>query len=133
MRIARTVLIAAACAAVSACAAKPPPAPVAAKAVAAPEPPVPLDGEYWGTSTRFRAERRDCPHPGLVKLSVQNGLFQYRWNYRTFVDSGVDPDDSVHGQAENITLAGHRKGARIEGDVTNGYCGLHFTVTRRKS
>ena len=87
----------------------------------------------WGTSTRFRAERRDCPHPGLVRLTVQDGHFQYRWDFRTMVDSTVDPDDSVHGQAANITLAGRRAGTRIEGDVTNGYCGLHFTVTRRKA
>lgn len=94
---------------------------------------MPLDGVYWGTSTRFRAERRDCPHPGLVKLTVQDGKFQYRWNYRTFVESSVAPDGQVLGQAPSITLVGQRKGRLIEGDVTNGYCGLHFTVTRHKS
>ena len=131
MPIARIILLATLCAALSACAGKPPrpaPAPVAAV-----DPPAALDGVYWGTSTRFRADRRQCPHPGLVKLDVLNGQFQYRWNYRTFVDSSVGPDTRVQGQAEGITLVGRRNGRRIEGDVTNGYCGLHFTVTRRKS
>lgn len=134
MPIPRLALIAAACAVLAACSAAPKPSPaVAAASKIAPAPPVPLDGVYWGTSTRFQAQRRDCPHPGLVKLIVQNGQFQYRWNYRTFVDSSVDANGEVHGAAENITLVGRRSGKRIEGDVTNGYCGLHFTVNRRSS
>jgi len=133
MPIVRTLLLAASCAALAACATAPPaPAPAPAP-VAAADPPAPLDGVYWGTSTRFQADSRRCPHPGLVKLDVLNGQFQYRWDYRTMVDSSVGPDDVVRGQAEGITLVGRRNGSRITGDVTNGNCGLHCTVTRRKS
>jgi hypothetical protein len=116
------------CAVLSACAAKPPPpAP-------APTPPVAqLDGTYRGTSTRFQADSHACPHPGLVTLYVQNGQFSYRWEHEVWVDSSIDPDGTVHGQAERITLAGKRDGEKIEGDLTNGECGLHFTVTRRES
>lgn len=128
---ARIVVIAAACAALSACAA--PPRPAAPKVDPRPPAakPVPVDGVYWGTSTRFRAERRDCPHPGVVKLVVQNGQFQYPWNYRVSVDASIGPDGVVQGEAPDITLVGHRTGRRIDGDVTNGYCGLHFTVNRK--
>lgn len=130
MRLVRTVLTAATCAMLAACAT---PAPVKTAVPAPPAAaPVSLDGVYWGTSTWFRADRRDCPRPGLVKLTVQDGKFQYRWNYHTVVDASIAPDGDVLGQAPDITLVGHRKGRVIEGDVTNGYCGLHFTVTRRK-
>ena len=128
----QNALLAAACAALAACAATPPSAPPPAP-VAAAEPTESPDGLWIGTSTRFQADRRQCPHPGLVKLEVLNGQFQYRWDYRTYVDSSIDPQNEVHGQAENITLVGRLKGRRIEGDVTNGWCGLHFTVTKRKS
>jgi hypothetical protein len=108
----------------SACAAPPPP-PKPATPV---RPPAPVDGEYRGTSTRFQADSRTCPHPGLVTLYVQNAEFFYRWNYNTWVDATIDPDGTVHGQADRITLAGKRKGRNMDGDVTNGLCGLHFTV-----
>lgn len=132
MLIDRIILFAAIAATLSACAAPPVAQPVSTP-VAAVAPPVPLDGTYYGTSTRFRADRRRCPHPGLVKFDVLNGQFQYRWDYRTFVDSSVDPQNEVHGQAEGITLVGRRDGRTIQGDVTNGYCGLHFTVRRHNS
>jgi hypothetical protein len=128
----RPALIVAACAALAACAATQPSVPAPAPQAAA-DPPQTVDGLYIGTSTRFQADRRQCPHPGLVKLEVLNGQFQYRWDYRTYVDSSIDPQNEVHGQAENITLVGHLKGRRMEGDVTNGWCGLHFTVARRNS
>ena len=117
------------CAALSACATQPPPAAIPART----PPPVTLDGTYRGTSTRFQADSRACPHPGLVTLYVQNGQFSYRWEHEMWVDSSIDPDGSVHGHADRITLLGKRNGDRIEGDLTNGECGLHFTVTRKQS
>lgn len=107
----------------SACAAPPPPK------IARPAPPPPsVDGEYLGTSTRFQADSRSCPHPGLVTLYVQDSEFFYRWNYNTWVDATIAKDGTVRGQADRITLAGKRTGRSMEGDVTNGLCGLHFTV-----
>ena len=62
---------------------------------------------------------------------MQNRQFSYRWDRNTWVDSRLDSDDTVHGQAEGITLLGRRIGKRLEGDVTSGVCSLHFTVTRQ--
>jgi hypothetical protein len=111
--------------ALAACAA-PPPAPPASP----PKPPETADGEYRGTSTRFQADSRACPHPGLVRLDVLNGAFQFRWDRDTYVDATIAPDGAITGGAERITLVGRRNGRRIEGDVTNGNCGLHFTVNK---
>ena len=40
------------------------------------------------------------------------------------------PTATISGGAERITLVGKQTGPKIEGDVTNGNCGLHFTVTK---
>ena len=113
------------CATVAACAANPPPpAPP-------PKPPEVVDGEYRGTSTRFQADSRACPHPGLVRLEVVGNAFQYRWDRATFVDATIAPDGAITGGAERITLVGKQAGPKIEGDVTNGNCGLHFTLTKQ--
>jgi hypothetical protein len=122
----RCCLLGAIGAVLSACAPTPPPPQPAPPP---PTPPATIDGVYRGTSTRFQADSRACPHPGLVTLYVQNAQFSYRWDYTTWVDSSVDPDGSVRGQADRITLLGKRDGKHMEGDVTNGVCGLHFTVT----
>jgi hypothetical protein len=105
------------------------PAPPPPKPATPPAPAVTTDGVYRGTSTRFQADSRSCPHPGIVRLYVQNRQFSYRWDYATWVDSSIDPDGTVHGQADRITLVGKRDGKHMEGDVTDGACGLHFTVT----
>ena len=114
------------CAALAACAAKPPPPPPP------PKPPETIDGEYRGTSTRFQADSRACPHPGLVYIEVYNRAFQYRWDPHTSVDATIAADGTVAGGAERITLVGRQTERKIEGDVTNGNCGLHFTVTKRR-
>jgi hypothetical protein len=126
MNIIRSGLIAALCAALAACASprpSPPPAP-------APKPPATLDGEYHGTSTRFQAQRRTCPHPGLVRIDVIDRAFQFRWDARTYVDATIAPDGTISGGAERITLVGRQAGPKLEGDVTDGDCGLHFTVSK---
>ncbi|MGA8193703.1 MAG: hypothetical protein WB902_10075 [Acetobacteraceae bacterium] len=126
MNTIRAGLLAALCAALSACAATPPPA----TPTPAPKPPDTIDGEYRGTSTRFQAVNRACPHPGLVRLDVNDHQFQFRWDARTWVDAAIGPDGTVTGSAERITLVGKQAGQKIEGDVTDGDCGLHFTVIR---
>jgi len=121
----RVAVLAAICAALAGCASPPPP----------PKPPPKLpdivDGEYRGTSTRFQADSRACPHPGLVHFEVIGNAFQYRWDNRTMVDATVAPDGTIAGTAERITLVGRQAGSKLEGDVTNGNCGLHFTVTKQ--
>jgi hypothetical protein len=125
MTIIRAGLFAACCCAVAACAAQPPPPPAPP-----PKPSGTVDGEYRGTSTRFQADSRACPHPGLVHFDVQDSRFQFRWDPKTWVDATIGPDDTISGGAERITLVGKRTGPTIEADVTNGNCGLHVTVIR---
>ncbi len=130
MSIARTCSIPMACILLSACAARPPaPATPVAQAVA-PSADAVADGVYNGTSTRFQADRRDCPHPGLVTLVVQAQRFEFRWSYGISVDAAVDPDGSVRGLGPDLTLTGRLDGRTLSGDVTNGACGLHFTARR---
>jgi hypothetical protein len=116
------------------CAAPPPPPP--------PKPVIPpdmIDGLYRGTSTRYQADSRACPSPGLVTLHVLGGQFTYRWSGKIQVPGSIQSDGTVQGQSDDITLTGHLVLAppgiatpqRIEGDVTNGICGIHYTVTKR--
>jgi hypothetical protein len=121
-----TCLCATLCAVLAACTAKPPPPAPAPP----PMPPQTVDGEYRGTSTRFQAGSRACPHPGLVAIEVSANAFQFRWDPRTWVDATIAADGTITGGAESITLVGRQTGSKIEGDVTNGTCGLHFTVTK---
>ncbi|HTC12546.1 MAG TPA: hypothetical protein VK726_27605 [Acetobacteraceae bacterium] len=122
----RYALLAALCAALAACAPAAPPAAPPKPAT----PPEPIDGIYRGTSTRFQADLKSCPHPGLVLLVVQNHQFSYHWSYGVYVDGTVAEDGTVQGTAPSFTLVGKRDGKRMEGDVTNGTCGLHFTVIK---
>jgi hypothetical protein len=119
-------VLAACGAALAACAAPPPPPPPSP-----PKPAVVVDGYYRGTSTRFQADSRACPHPGVVDFQVIQHQFQYRWDYDTYVMATIAPDGSVTGGAERITLVAKQDGPVIEGDVTNGNCGLHFTVKQQ--
>jgi len=117
------LLLTALCAALTACApAKPPPPPA--------PPPEPVEGLYRGTSTRFQADSRTCPHPGLVMIAVHNNQFQYHWSYGVYIDATIAPDGMITGSAPEFTLVGKRDGTRLEGDVTNGACGLHFTAVK---
>jgi len=111
------------------CGSRPPPKPPAPTPVLAPAPER-IDGIYRGTSTRFQAESHTCPHPGPVTLYVQNRKFSYQWDYATWVDSFIYAGGIVQGQAAGITLVGRKTGTTLEGDVTNGLCGLHFTTRR---
>jgi hypothetical protein len=127
MSATRAALVAAWCAVLAACATPaPPPSPAPP-----PKPRETIDGEYRGTSTRFQAERRTCPHPGLVRIDVIDNAFQFRWDGKTWVDATIAADGTISGGAERITLVGRQAGTKIEGDVTDGDCGVHFTLTRR--
>jgi hypothetical protein len=118
--------LAALCAALFAC--SPPPAPAPDPPKPAAPAPEPADGNWHGTSTRFRADSRRCPHPGLVTFIVWDNHFQYRWDYRTDVDATISADGEIEGAGPGISLRGKRDGNKITGDITNGECGLHFTV-----
>ncbi|HUN39991.1 MAG TPA: hypothetical protein VMU81_06860 [Acetobacteraceae bacterium] len=124
MTVLRFCLLGALGAALFACAPASSPAPKPA-----PPPADPVDGVYRGTSTWYLAQSRSCPHPGLVTLYVQDGQFFYRWDYATWVNADIEPDGTVRGQAKDITLLGKRVDKHMQGDITNGVCGLHFTVT----
>lgn len=103
-------------------------------AAAAPAPVVQnsgMDGTYRGTSTRYQADLRACPSPGLVTLRVLDGVFSYRWSRDDLVLATVRPDGSVSGAAGGISLTGRADSDRISGDVSNGSCAYHFTATRR--
>lgn len=119
-----SVLVAAA---LAGCAAPPKPVPVA---VARPAGPPDWDGAYHGTSTRFRAAARDCPHPGVLTLYVAQSQFYYRWTGGIDIAATVAPDGTVSGGDGDVTLTGVVRGRHMEGNVSDAACGLHFTVTR---
>jgi len=68
-----------------------------------------------------------------VEIVVWDGRFQYRWDRQTYVDAVIGPDDAITGSGPGISLLGRRNGPRIDGDITNGICGLHFTLRKQGS
>jgi hypothetical protein len=66
-----------------------------------------------------------------VHFDVIDNAFQLRWDGKTQVSGSIAADGTISGGAERITLVGKRDGNKLEGDVTNGDCGLHFTVIRQ--
>ena len=88
------------------------------------------DGEYRGTSTRFQADSRSCPRPGLVSVIVYDNRFQYRWDHDTWLNATIGPDGVVEAGDGEVTLHGRLEGSRLEGDATNGPCGFHFTLRK---
>lgn len=107
------------------------PAACAGSPASAPTTHEDSSGTWRGTSTRFQAQGRLCPHPGLVTLQIWDDKFQYRWDGGTYVDATIQSDGSITGQGPGITLVGKYESKRIEGDITNGVCGLHFTVVKK--
>ena len=110
--------------ALAACGPATPPQPVK------PRPSGTIDGLYRGTSTRFMAQDRSCPHPGLVKFQVLNGTFRYRLNGPVTVEARVDPDGTVSGDAGGYSLSGDWDGQKLEGDVVSILCALHFRAVK---
>ncbi len=89
------------------------------------------DGAYHGTSTRYRAAARDCPHPGILTLYVGQAQFTYPWAWHVDIPGTIAPDGTISGGSGPIRLTGSVHGRRMEGDVSDPACGLHFTVNRR--
>lgn len=87
------------------------------------------DGEYRGSATRFQVLRRTCQRPGLLNISVRNGVMFYRWENQ-YIQVQVLSSGSVSGGLPGVRLTGTYDGNIIQGDVTDGQCGLHFTLKR---
>lgn len=87
------------------------------------------DGDYKGSATRFQVLRRTCPRPGLLNINVRNGTMFYRWDNQ-YIQASVLSNGTVQGKLPGVQLTGTHDGTTIRGDVTDGQCGLHFTLRR---
>jgi hypothetical protein len=92
-------------------------------------PTVSDDGDYRGTATRFQVLRRTCPRPGIVHASVRSGVMFYRWASQD-IQVSVLNNGTLSGALPGVQLTGTHDGTTIQGDVTDGQCGLHFTLKR---
>ena len=92
-------------------------------------PTVALDGDYRGSSTRFQALRRTCPRPGLLHLPVRSATLFYPWE-RQYIQVSILNNGTLSGALPGVQLTGTHDAAVIQGDVTDGQCGLHFTLKR---
>jgi hypothetical protein len=91
--------------------------------------PINPDGDYRGSATRFQSLNRTCPRPGLLTASVRDGVTYYKWAGQ-FIPVSVRRDGTVSGSLPGVSLTGTHDGTTIQGDVTDGQCGLHFTLKR---
>ncbi|MSO90084.1 MAG: hypothetical protein EXR01_00600 [Acetobacteraceae bacterium] len=87
---------------------------------------------YRGASTRFQADHRACPSPGLVVLRPENDSFTYRLGGRILIETTIIGNGSLAGQGQDYTLTGTATAEKIEGDVTNGQCSFHFRAFRKQ-
>ena len=87
------------------------------------------DGDYRGSATRFQVLRRTCQRPGLLTVSVRGGVMYYRWENQ-YIPVSVLSNGTVSGSVPGVQLTGTHDGTTIEGNVTDGQCGLHFTLRR---
>lgn len=92
-------------------------------------PTISADGDYRGSTTRFQVLRRTCPRPGLLRLSVRNAVFFYPWENQN-IQVSVLNNGTVSGSLPGVQLTGTYDAATIQGNVTDGQCGLHFTFKR---
>jgi hypothetical protein len=95
-------------------------------------PTVAADGEYRGSSTRFQVLRRTCPRPGLLRLSVRSATLFYPWGGQ-YIQVSILNNGTLAGSLPGVQLTGTHDTTVIRGDVTDGQCGLHFTLTRQES
>src|ERR1700689_3757116 len=91
--------------------------------------PINGDGDYRGSSTRFQALNRACPRPGLMFASVRGGIMFYKWGNQ-YIQVSVQTNGKVLGSLPGVQLTGTHEGTTIQAGVTDGQCGLHFTLRR---
>jgi hypothetical protein len=53
----------------------------------------------------------------------------YRWADQ-YITVTAQSDGTLSGTLPGVQLTGTYDGTTIQGDVTDGQCGLHFTLTR---
>jgi hypothetical protein len=92
-------------------------------------PAVSVDGDYRGSATRFQVLNRACPRPGLLTLHVQAGVTYYRWVDQYIVVT-AQSNGTLSGALPGVQLTGTYDGTTLQGDVTDGQCGLHFTLKK---
>ena len=92
-------------------------------------PTVAADGDYRGSSTRFQALRRTCPRPGLLHLPVRSATLFYPW-LGQYIQVSILNNGTLAGSLPGVQLTGTHDATVIQGDITDGQCGLHFTLTR---
>jgi hypothetical protein len=97
--------------------------------VPAPAPTISGDGDYRGSSTRTQALRRTCPRPSLLRISVRGGVMFYRWDYQDMQVSVLN-NGTLSGTLPGVLLTGTHDGTTMQGNITDGQCGLHFTLTK---
>ena len=86
---------------------------------------------YRGASTRFQADARTCPSPGLVLIRPENDAFTYRLGGRILIETTIIGDGTLAGQGQDYTITGTATAEKIEGDVQNGQCAYHFRAIRK--
>jgi hypothetical protein len=87
------------------------------------------EGDYRGSATRFQVLRPTCPRPGLLNISVRNGIMFYKWENQ-FIQVSVLSNGTLSGALPGVQLNGTHDGTIMQGNVTDGQCGLHFTLKR---
>ena len=92
-------------------------------------PTVSSDGDYRGSSTRFQVLRRTCPRPGLLHLPVRSATLFYPWGGQ-FIQVSILNNGTLSGSLPGVQLTGTHDASTLQGDVTDGQCGLHFTLKR---
>lgn len=86
---------------------------------------------YRGASTRFQADARTCPSPGLVVLRPEYDAFTYRLGGRILIETTIIGDGTLAGNGGDFTLTGTVTAEKLEGDIQNGQCGYHFRAVRQ--
>ncbi len=107
----------------------------APQAAAPPAGPKGVSGDfevvYRGTSTRFQADARSCPSPGLVTIRPENGVFTYRLGGRVLIETTIIGDGTLAGNAGDFSITGTATAQKIEGDIRSSQCGYHFRALRK--
>lgn len=87
---------------------------------------------YRGASTRYQADARTCPSPGLVAIRPENGVFTYRLGGRVSIETTIIGDGTLAGNAQDYAITGTATADKIEGDIQSPQCGYHFRAMRKR-